>query len=50
LPPAAAQRLGIRPDQVNLLVSVVMRAPSRSIPGALANQLRDRIHAALHRP
>ncbi|MEV6305310.1 hypothetical protein AB0M02_38260 [Actinoplanes sp. NPDC051861] len=50
LPPVAAERLRIGPGQVNLLVRVVLRAPSDSIPVARANGIRDRIHAALHRP
>jgi len=35
-------------EQENLLVRVVLRHPSRSLPRAEANALRDRIYAALH--
>jgi len=48
LPPDARARIGIRPEQENLLVRVVLRHPSRSLPRAEANALRDRIYAALH--
>jgi phenylalanyl-tRNA synthetase alpha chain len=48
LPPAARERIGIAAEQENLLVRVVLRHPSRSLPRAEANRLRDRIYAALH--
>jgi phenylalanyl-tRNA synthetase alpha chain len=48
LPPDARARIGMRPEQENLLVRVVLRHPSRSLPRAEANALRDRIYAALH--
>jgi phenylalanyl-tRNA synthetase alpha chain len=48
LPPVARDRLGMRADQENLLVRVILRHPSRSLPRAEANALRDRIYAALH--
>jgi phenylalanyl-tRNA synthetase alpha chain len=48
LPPAARDRLGLRPGQHNLLVRVVLRAPDRTLTTAEANVLRDRVYAALH--
>jgi phenylalanyl-tRNA synthetase alpha chain len=48
LPPAARERLGIADDHENLLVSVVLRHPTRSLAKAEANVLRDRVYAALH--
>jgi phenylalanyl-tRNA synthetase alpha chain len=48
LPAAARARIGIADDQENLLVRVVLRHPTRSLPRAEANALRDRIYAALH--
>jgi phenylalanyl-tRNA synthetase alpha chain len=48
LPPAARERLGIAPDQENLLVRVVLRHPTRALAKPEANALRDRVYAALH--
>jgi phenylalanyl-tRNA synthetase alpha chain len=48
LAPAARARIGIRSNQENLLVRVVLRHPARSLPKREANALRDRIYAALH--
>jgi phenylalanyl-tRNA synthetase alpha chain len=48
LPPAARARLGIGPGQHNLLVKVVLRHLERTLTDAEANQLRDRVYAALH--
>ena len=48
LPAAARQRLGIRPDQANVLVRVVLRPLDRALTDAEANELRDRIYAGLH--
>jgi phenylalanyl-tRNA synthetase alpha chain len=49
LPEAARERLGIREDQKNLLVRVVLRDLDRTLTHDEANQLRDAIYAALHR-
>lgn len=49
LPAAAIARLGMHPDQKNVLVRVVLRALSRTLTHDEANQLRDRIYASLHR-
>jgi phenylalanyl-tRNA synthetase alpha chain len=49
LSPAARERLGLGPDQKNLLVRVVLRDLDRTLTAREANQLRDAIYAALHR-
>ncbi|AYY12127.1 hypothetical protein EF847_04800 [Actinobacteria bacterium YIM 96077] len=48
LPASARQRLGIRPGQVNLLVRLILRPASRTMTSAEANELHDRVHAAVH--
>jgi phenylalanyl-tRNA synthetase alpha chain len=48
LPPAAAERLGARPGQRNLLVRVVLRHLERTLTDDEANALRDRVYAAIH--
>lgn len=48
LPPSARRRLGITHGQENLLVRLVLRPLDRTLTGSEANELRDRIHAALH--
>jgi phenylalanyl-tRNA synthetase alpha chain len=48
LPQAARERLGIRPEQKNVLLRVVLRDLERTLTDSDANQLRDRIYAALH--
>ena len=48
LPPAARDRLGIRPGQSNLLVRLVLRPLDRTLTDAEANALRDRVYAAVH--
>jgi phenylalanyl-tRNA synthetase alpha chain len=48
LPDGARSRLGIAPDQENLLVRVVLRHATRSLAKPEANALRDRIYDALH--
>ncbi|PZO84012.1 MAG: hypothetical protein DI626_08660 [Micavibrio aeruginosavorus] len=49
LPPAAKQRLGIRPGQKNILLRVVLRALDRSLTHEECNEYRDTIYAALHK-
>jgi len=49
LPAAARARIGLGPGQHNLLVRVVLRDLERTLTAAEANELRDRIYAALHR-
>jgi phenylalanyl-tRNA synthetase alpha chain len=48
LPPEARARLAIRPDEVNVLLRVVLRDLGGTVPGPVANDLRDRIYQALH--
>ena len=49
LPPAAVERLGIKPGQKNLLVRVVLRALDRTLTSEECNVYRDAIYAALHK-
>lgn len=49
LPEAAVERLGIGPDQRNLLVRITLRHPTRTMTAGEANRIRDRVYAALHR-
>src|SRR6266568_4584063 len=48
LPDSARRRMGLRPGQKNVLVRVVLRALTRTLTAAAANELRDRIYAGLH--
>ena len=48
LPPQAAARIGLASWQVNALVRLVLRHPTRTLTAAEANVLRDRVYAALH--
>jgi phenylalanyl-tRNA synthetase alpha chain len=48
LPSAAAERLGARPGQRNLLVRIVLRHLERTLTDDEANALRDRVYAAIH--
>nr|WP_282582704.1 hypothetical protein [Pseudomonas umsongensis] len=48
LPDQAIERLGLLPDQENVLLRVVLRDCSRSITTAEANALYSRIQSALH--
>jgi phenylalanyl-tRNA synthetase alpha chain len=48
LPRRAAERLGLRPGQKNLLVRVVLRHATRTLTNVEANALRDRVYAVLH--
>ena len=45
---AARERLGITPEQKNVLLRVVIRDLERTLESAEANLLRDEIYAALH--
>ena len=42
-------RIGIGPGQKNVLLRVVIRDLDRTLTHPEANELRDRIYAALHR-
>ncbi|OKI17684.1 hypothetical protein [Streptomyces sp. CB03911] len=48
LPPRARERLGARPEQMNVLLKVVLRHLDRTLTDHDANLLRDRIYAAVH--
>jgi len=48
LPPQAIQRLGLKPQQENVLIRVTLRDWSRSIPRTEANALYARLQEALH--
>jgi phenylalanyl-tRNA synthetase alpha chain len=49
LPFSAVARMGISRGQKNILVRVVLRHLERTLTDSDANELRDRIYAALHR-
>jgi phenylalanyl-tRNA synthetase alpha chain len=49
LPPAVLERLGARPEQTNLLVRLTMRHLDHTLTDGEANEMRDRVYAALHR-
>jgi phenylalanyl-tRNA synthetase alpha chain len=48
LPDGARHRLGLRPDQVNALVRIVLRPLDRTLTDAEANARRDAVYLALH--
>jgi phenylalanyl-tRNA synthetase alpha chain len=48
LPAAAIARLGMSPEQKNVLVRIVLRRLDRALTHAEANRLRNAIYAALH--
>ena len=48
LPAAARERLGLRANQKNLLVRVVLRHPERTLTRDEANTLRNDVYDALH--
>jgi phenylalanyl-tRNA synthetase alpha chain len=47
LPASSRERLGIRGDEVNVLLRVVLRDPHGTLAGTRANELRDRIWRGL---
>jgi phenylalanyl-tRNA synthetase alpha chain len=49
LPPSAIERMGMVPGQKNVFVRVVLRHLERTLTDSEANELRNRIYAALHR-
>ena len=49
LPDAARRRLGLRQDQVNVLLRLVLRPLAGTLTDQRANQLRDQVYAAVHR-
>jgi phenylalanyl-tRNA synthetase alpha chain len=48
LPAAAIARIGLQPDQKNVLVRLVLRHPTRTLTAEEANRTRDQIYAAVH--
>lgn len=48
LPAQAAERLGLRPGQKNVLLRVVLRHPTKTLTDHEANELRDSVYAAVH--
>lgn len=48
LPAPAATRLGIGPHQKNALIRITLRHLERTLTDDEANQLRDRVYAAIH--
>jgi phenylalanyl-tRNA synthetase alpha chain len=48
LPAAARQRLGMKPEQKNVLVRITLRAVGRTLTDLEANRLRDAVYAAIH--
>ena len=48
LPSQAIERLGMQPDQKNLLVRMTLRSLYSSITNHLANQLRDVVYQQIH--
>jgi phenylalanyl-tRNA synthetase alpha chain len=49
LPDAARRRLGLRQDQLNVLLRLVLRPLSGTLTDQRANELRDQVYAAVHR-
>jgi phenylalanyl-tRNA synthetase alpha chain len=49
LPPAAVERLRLTPDQVNVLLRLVLQPLDRTLTDEEANLIRDRVYLALHR-
>lgn len=48
LPPAVVDRLRMGPEQVNVLLRVVLQPLDRTLTDEEANRLRDRVYRALH--
>jgi phenylalanyl-tRNA synthetase alpha chain len=48
LPLHVRERIGIGPDQKNVLLRVVLRALGRTLTAREANELRDRVYEAVH--
>ncbi|SDX60632.1 phenylalanyl-tRNA synthetase alpha chain [Geodermatophilus africanus] len=49
LPDTARRRLGLRRDQVNVLLRLVLRPLAGTLTDRRANELRDQVYAAVHR-
>ncbi len=48
MPEPALRRIGMRPGQKNVLLSIVIRDLTRTLTSEEANELRDRVYAAIH--
>jgi len=48
LPPAAVERLRLAPEQVNVLLRLVLQPLDRTLTDEDANLIRDRVYLALH--
>jgi len=48
VPPVARERLGLGPDQHNLLVRITLSDPGRALRRQEANELYDRLYSVLH--
>ncbi len=48
LPPPARARLGMHADQKNILVRLDIRPVERTLTDTEANELRNRVYAAIH--
>ncbi len=48
VPPVARERLGMAPGHTNLLIRLMMRSPSESIPKETANEIYDAVYDELH--
>jgi phenylalanyl-tRNA synthetase alpha chain len=48
LPATARERLGMKPEQKNVVVRITLRAVGRTLTDPEANRLRDAVYAALH--
>ncbi len=46
--PQAAERLGLRSGQKNVLLRIALRHPTRTLTDEEGNRLRDAIYAAVH--
>lgn len=49
LPAKAIERLGISPEQKNMLIRVILRSHERSLTHEEANEMRDKMHRAIDR-
>jgi phenylalanyl-tRNA synthetase alpha chain len=48
VPDAARQRLGMGQDQRNLVIRLIMRSPTQSIPREVANEVYAQVYEGLH--
>ncbi|GAA0246100.1 hypothetical protein [Cryptosporangium japonicum] len=49
LPPAVRERLGLGPEEWNVLLRLTLRPPTGALTAAHANRLRNAVYAAVHR-